>query len=154
MRIIETICLNCQRRKITYQEDNVILKHLTCGKCHTTGHIIDTGQKYFDIDSPQVKKALSFINHKRRYEIKDNINLTTDNSMDEQQVNDMGIYEEAYKKTYECFLGWLEKFNEMKPDKDFTEDRIFGMKNATENVIVEMESHIPELKVIREDRGL
>ena len=154
MRIIETICLNCQRRKISCQPDDVVLRHLTCGKCHSVGHIIDTGQKYFDPDDPKVKKVLNFINHKRQYEIKDNINLAMDNSLAEQQVNNMNMYEEAYKKTYECFLGWLEKFNQMKPDKDFSEDRIFGMKNATENVLAEMESYNPDLKVIREDYRL
>ena len=63
-------------------------------------------------------------------------------------------YEEAYKKAYDCFLGWLVSFNKMKPDKDFTKDRLQGMKEIVYNTLNEMEDLIPEMKIIREGSGV
>lgn len=60
-------------------------------------------------------------------------------------------YEEAYIKIYEELIQWLIHFRKMKPDKAFSADRIFGMKNVTENILHIMEEKIPDVKVIREE---
>lgn len=73
----------------------------------------------------------------------------TDNSMAEQP--EVMTYEKAYKKAYETFVLWLVGFKNMKPDENFSQDRINGSMEALASMIVEMEDYKPEIKILREE---
>lgn len=103
----------------------------------------DKANKYFDKYSTIIKSRSD------TDEIKINTGTNTNHSVAKQPTM---TYEKAYKRVYECFLGWLEKFNEMKPDEYFNADRIDGAITSIASMLAEMEDCQPEIRVIREER--
>lgn len=82
------------------------------------------------------------------HENKNNHTNRSNNSMIKQPLMS---YERAYKEIYETFVLWLVEFKQMKPDKDFSEDRIDGALTSLASIVAEMEDYKPEIKIIREE---